>query len=596
MKKRGLEPDSRTYTTMINAYAGVNHSGTMADYNPYIKPDNRTMQRIVGIYNESQQHISEQVAKLVQLQRPAQDPEPDIGLTGKVHLREEKRRENPTETVIDEKAVIEADISLGPSNAYLKVLNRYGMWSQMERIHLAMDQTGPLAPESITYATLFSGLLNRIAEQTEKRYTPALTSGLVVPREPLRLEEVGAAARSLWDSAVRQFYKDGYTPPESSSRRIGEEMALLAMQALLKGRPADERLAVALIPFLWNLPSPESVAVASAIQPSTPKLSNRTTSEEIPSFMRRIPPLPITIRSASSIVIMLSKAQKSNLASFYAQHFLSLPALQPQIDYSFLRSCIHSLSNTRDVQPIIDILDTYQPPVGNNGWPEYVYANALNASRWACDFPTALNIFRRYTHIPHGVEDGRPQDNWVKYQWSFPNGKPTDKLGMRWMKPLPQKPSAKIMSLLAKTAVSVKGHRAVEGNVRKYWNIFNGYSLEEFFVIPIEEQGSGGFRAEQEGEKEMIKRIDMMREGLGVRGDMKVDKYLGKALEWRVKLARDLVGICERLEEVEGPASGQGRKRRVGEVKEVMAGIIRSWGGDRRFRDDEHTREEDVDY
>jgi hypothetical protein len=556
MKKRGITPTSRTYTTLINAYAGVNHSGIQSTYNPYIKPEARIMQRIVTIYNESQTLISQRVAELTQMQQMQQTPQPsDVGLAGSTKLRVQGDVLKSSEEVAQEKADIEADISLGPSNAYLKFLSRFGMWAQMDRIHLAMDITGPLAPDNITYSTLFSGLLSRLAEQTEKRYTPAIESGKVSRRE-VRNEEIGAAARSLWDSAIRQFYKDG-TPSSDSSRRVDEEMALLAMQALLKGRPADERLVATLIPFIWDLPVPNAIVVASH-SPGILNPVGRKANDDIPQSMRSIPAIPITLRAATSIVSMLNKAEKHVLSAHYAQHFLQLASLKPHIDFAFLRSSIHALSNTGQVQSIIAILDSYQPPTGTTGWPVYVYDNALTAARWSGDFIGALNVYRRLTHLPIGVEDGLPQAKWGKYTWSLPNGNPTDVKGVTWFKPAAQKPTPKTMSLFLKSALHNRLPSIMVTNCRKAWNIFINYSLEEFFVIPAKEVGG-----------EEIRNYAMMAGGPGGY----ISGGLARAAEWRVALAGDVLRICELLEE-----GGVGRVPRVAETKAVMEGILKHWG------------------
>ena len=463
------------------------------------------------------------------------------------------------------------EISLGPTNAYLKFLATFGRWDELERIHVAMDTEGPLAPDHITFTILFSALLTRWRLQ-ERDLNHRVTAE---PRGPTKsgspgIIEIGPTARSMWDHVVRQFHSSTTGDSLNGARTIDSELALLAMQCLLAGRPADQRLAISLIPFLWDLPAPGDAVVASAT-PRSGQSASRSNANNVPSHMRSIPALHLDSRAAKSILSMLSRSNQGSVAAYYADHVLATRALLNVIDWGVLQSCIHILSNTGKVDRIIDIFDAFQPPTGNQGWPRHVWNNALTAARWSFKLPAALDIFRRMTHLPIGFEDGRP----TEYKWRPPNHNPTDIQGRRWIEPRPLAPDSKSMSLFLKTAMNVNNlHHS-----RQAWTIFRHYPLESFFVIPTAELKD----RDHKGAVSLLPPFD--HEPL-------VSLSLVRAAEWRIVLARDVEALAERM--LEGIMSGD-EARRLNSVRKMMGEIAKVWASRLGIADKGKRVEEEVD-
>ena len=534
MKKRGVTPTSRTFTTLLNAFAGVPHLGAPAHFSPIKPPTERTFQRVIAIYNQSQAHIDQCVTKLAQ---KANVTDPEIGLAGSTPLREM----NSSMTVQHD----ESEINLGPTNAYLKFLGRYGLWSQMDKVHIAMDKTGRLAPDNITYSVLFSAMSNRMTMQGDKRYAD-------VRAGTMSLDEFGAAVRGLWDEAVRQFHppqSSPFTEVKSRTRRIDEELALHALQCFFKARPSEHRLATSLIPFLWNLPDPSAVAPASLTTKHTPTRPD----QDIPPHMRNIPLLNTSVVVATSITSILTRAGKHRLAATLARHFLSLEHIKTNADFALLRTSIHALASGGDVNTITSILDTHQPPTGKMGWPVYVWDNALFAARWASDFDSAVGFFRRMTHLAHGVEEAVPPAQRKPYVWHRPNDQPVDVQGHKWHKPDPVPVTAKGMSLLFKTALTANEPSVVDRNVRKAYNIFSSYNAVQLFTIPASEFGG--------------------KTNLNLLSDteIEVNGDLIRAAEWRLSLAQDV----QRAVEVMLERADKSERGHLEQVKQVTSDLYK---------------------
>ena len=539
---------------MLNAYAGARHMDSTLTFNPAEKPTERKWQRILSIYNESQANIS---ACITQLQAAKEkQPDAELGVAGLTDLSEENNHQyqNQSEQIKE----LQDQINVMPTNAYLKLLARWGMWAQMEKVHVAMDTEGQLSPNARTYTIILDALLNRRAQQNERRYAHAKDdlSTFMTP------DDFGNTARALWDEAVRRFHpaipsEDFKPDPE---RQIDEELALLAMRAFLSGRPTDQRLATSLIPYIWDLPEPTSALPASMTASMSAKSTERRTDTEIPHYMREIPRLKPTIRSASSLLVMLGRANKVTLAATWARHFISLPELRAKMDFQFVRSVIHALGSDGDIEKINEIMSQYQPPTGKGGYHVYIWENALMAARQRADFPAALDAFRRMTHLPWGTEDGVPKEQRKPYVWTRPAGKEADAQGHQYYKPDPISPTAKTLSLLFKAAFGAKAPDMMDRNARKAFNVFTAFSIPDLFTIPESDYKRG-------------KSIDMMSDSADA-FEGEIHSSLVHAAEWRLALAKDVARAIELMLE----RAQLTEKRPLWELKEKMITVSRTWG------------------
>jgi hypothetical protein len=221
---------------------------------------------------------------------------------------------------------------------------------------------------------------------------------------------------------------------------------------LSRSDATSQRQVMEVIDALWPLPRPNDTRTPAQIR-LTPQ-TQRTP----------LPHLPLTIRAATTIMAV---SPKPTDRSHYAHLFLQKSELQKSIDTPFLITAIRAFSETGDIQPVMEILESYQPRQPNQ-WPLAVWHDALTAARWSVseeqgmknqpDFEAALSILRRMAHLPPGVEDGETEGS---YTAESPNGKPVDAMGVKWAKPVPVEVDAKVMSLFLKTALS-RGWRDVQ--------------------------------------------------------------------------------------------------------------------------------------
>jgi len=537
---------------MLNAYAGARHMDSALTFNPAEKPTERKWQRILSIYNESQANIS---ACITQLQAAKEkQPDAELGLAGTTDLSEDNNHLNQSDQVRE----LQEQINVMPTNAYLKLLGRWGMWAQMEKVHVAMDTEGQLSPNARTYTILLDALLNRRAQQNERRYAHAKDDLPSI----MTLDDFGNTARALWDEAVRRFHPA--IPAEDlkmdADRQIDEELALLAMRAFLSGRPTDQRLATSLIPYIWDLPEPTSALPASMTASMSAKPTGRRVDLEIPHYMREIPRLKPTVRSASSLLVMLGRANKATLAATWARHFISMPELRSKMDFQFVRSVIHALGSDGDIEKINEVMEQYQPPTGKGGYHVYIWENALMAARQRADFPAAMDAFRRMTHLPWGTEDGVPKEQRKPYVWSRPGGKEADAQGHQYKKPDPVPPTAKTLSLLFKAAFGAKSPDMMDRDARKAFNVFTAFPMSELFTIPESDYKRG-------------KTINLLSDSADT-FEGEVHSSLLHAAEWRLALAKDVTRAIELMLDRAQTAE----KRPLWELKEKLIVVVQTWG------------------
>lgn len=419
MKKRNFTPTARTYSTILNAYAGVAHSGQTPDFS-FKEPQKRTMSRVTIVYNHSQEYMK----KLIEAQ--GTEEEEDLGVsTSGVQLREDRPQEST-------ESLQQSDIVIAPTNAYLKFLSRHGLFTQMQRTFLSLPQSGSLAPDTVTYSLMFAALyhVHRSLEHA--------------PDGKAKVMMIGPTAKALWEQCLRQSSKK-----EGQGGQVDNGLVAMYVRCLLRGRPEDQRLAVSVIEQVWNLPSPgNSDPTSTSIYLPPPLLTAYP-----------IPKLDIDVKSATALISSLHTANLPVLATHYTHLILSSSSLIPSFDIEFFKAAILALSATGEVQSIVGIMDTYQPPSrGKDGWPRDTYRAALTAARWAGDYVSALSIFRRATHLSFNVghistDPSTPPPKIEPYRWVTPNGLAHDKRDTVWVKPTKIDPDAQLLGLLIKTAI-----------------------------------------------------------------------------------------------------------------------------------------------
>ncbi|OCF73881.1 hypothetical protein I204_05726 [Kwoniella mangroviensis CBS 8886] len=539
MKKRGIKPTTRTYSTMINAYSRISHSGGISAEYELIPVKELTHSRVTILFEQSQQHIKKCMNASALLQE-------DLGIIHSTSGPSGPQVKKEDQSVNDE---FSDEINTSPTNAYLKYLGRHGLWEEMYQTFLSVDTTGPLSPDSITYTTLFASLHHiHLVRGRQKSADPSIVHKSI---------DIGPVSRGIWDQCQRQFAK---TKGERD-RSIDNELFSHALRCLIKGRPEDHRFAIKLVDEIWGLPPPGQSNLAST--------STSTSTGSIPR-------LNTTVQSATALIQGLLHSKRTVLASHYTTLLLSLKEIQTSVDLYFLKSAISALSETGDIGGILGIIDSYQSPTGSEGWDISTYSSALQGARWAGDFPNALKIFKRATQISDDVENTSPADKSPTsekvlgegYKWSTPNGQPVDSRGIRWIKPRPIVPDTNLLSILLKISVGSNNEA-----IKKVLNIINHFGAKRLFSIQNSSTRHGieNKRSNQDDEDGnhnggSTLLIENTPQTLII-GDRKSSASLGKMVDF----AKNIVLAIERL-----PGSQADEYRGM---KENMQKIVKVWDG-----------------
>lgn len=544
MKKRGFEPSSRTFTTLINAYAGVNHSSAPATKRTSAKPEQRTLSRVGLIYEQARTFMAKRLEE-------RDDVASDLGLALGPSESQDRR-------IV---ATHDHELSNAPTNAYLKFLARYGMYEEMQRIVAPMPATGPLSPDNTTFNTMFSALLSSGDANAHDKHRADGT-----PSSDRRARNGNEGeARQLWDRACRQL--DG----QDGRQVMDEDLALIALTSLCKADGASQRLAKDLVPLLWHV-SPPGKAVMSSND-----LAELRKKHNLPSTLPRF---DVTVKAAT---VIISHLPHPNDRAHYAQAFLHHPTLaKGKVDMVFLTSAVRAYSTTGEVHEIISIFDSYQPTGPNNhavpSWPTPIWNDALTAARWSTaegkgmrnepDFTTAIDIFRRMTHLPLGVEAGLITGPYV---WAPPNGRHVDVRGLKWMRPVAQIPDAKTVSLLLKTSLG-RGWRESQQAFR----IFRHCQEKNIDLFRPQPNLSSTGRASSDregstptkGNKKNRPQPGSPASSEGSRLSRRNEK---EAIKWAVELAKDVIRVIERISEREAIA---GEKKELDACLQQMKRIV----------------------
>jgi hypothetical protein len=241
-----------------------------------------------------------------------------------------------------------------------------------------------------------------------------------------------------------------------ATRRIDESLTLIALECLANGRPEDQRLVEKLIPCLWDLPTGSTPQVAS-VNPHLRLDPGVLASRTLPAAYQTLPRFKLGVRAATKLMTTLTRSGNQSLAAHYTNIILDMPDLQSEFDFPALRAAVHALAGARDSDAIKSLLDSFQPPSGRDGWPADVYRAALRSARGrdgGADWPTAIVLFRRMTHLPIGAEDGGPTR---AYTFKPPNGKPRDSRGRQWVPAAPLRADTATLIGLVGTAVGGGG-------------------------------------------------------------------------------------------------------------------------------------------
>ncbi|WWC66413.1 uncharacterized protein I206_100315 [Kwoniella pini CBS 10737] len=492
MKKRGIKPTTRTYSTLLNAYSRMSHADDTAFNSDIIPVKNLTHSRVTILHDQAQQHVKRCMTASSLLNE-------DLGISTSEGEILTNRNESFNE--------FEEEINISPTNAYLKYLGRHGLWEEMYTTFISMPQQGQLSPDKVTYTTLFSSLHNIHLARWRSRKSGSTDS------EDLKLIDIGSISRGIWDQCSRQFYKSSNINSKDQDRRIDNELFNHALRCLIKGRPEDLRLAIKLVNEIWSLPPPSGQSYI-----------NESVSD--------LPKLQPDVQSATSLIQGLLYTKQSVPAAHYTTLFLSDSRIEQEADIHFLKIAISAFSETGDIGGITNILDSYQPPsTGIGGWHLNTWKDALQGARWSSDFNTALRLFKRATQISDKIENNSPMvtnRDIGEYEWTTPNGQSKDIRGVNWIKPRAISPDIGMLAILLKSAISTNNEA-----IKKVLNIITYFGGERLFVVDSKET--------HRSDKEKITLIDHTPQTINL--NYESPKYLGSIIDF----AKSIISSIERL-------------------------------------------------
>ncbi|WRT64210.1 uncharacterized protein IL334_001139 [Kwoniella shivajii] len=560
MKKRGIRPTTRTFSTLINAYARISHSGDTSFEHDFMPVKDLTHSRVTILFEQSQQHIK----KCMMAESQAKEEIGVASFTGEKLFNGDIANGN-------EKTENQDEINISPTNAYLKYLGRHGLWEDMYKVFVGMDQSGPLSPDTVTYTTLLASLHNIHLVRSRLRKSQPASTHTQTGESTINLDQIqiGPIARGIWDQLSRQFDKLRDHNVQDKDRKLDNELFSHMLRCLVKGRYEDQKFAVNLVSKLWGYPPPGQATLAST--QATPA------GDEKPGF----PSIKPSVQSATSLLQGLSSSKQTVLSSHYATLFLSTPEIQSSADLHFLKSAISALSESGDIGACINILDSYQPPSGIDGWDIQIYKMILQGCRFSSssscgDFNTALEIFKRAVQLPEHAENQSPgiktQDLSKSYEWTSPNGQSKDSRGVSWVKPKPISPDTGILSILLRISMSNNNPTT---SIKQILNIINHFGGERLLSIYPGSTRSDRFRVS--GEEKML--IDHTPDTLEIKDSKK------RVLEDLIDFAKNVILAIEKL----GVQSAEYR-----DMQNKMQVIMDVWSGEIKSSRKGYTRSNEV--
>lgn len=202
MKRRGFQPVASTYATLLKGY------GTITDWPQYTKQ----LENVHNIFAGFKEYM------------------------------EVVQRDDPKSS----------ELTSIPTNMYLKVLGKAGLYQKMYDVFNDVPDEGPLAADSVTFTTVFRGLYERVS-------MPGVDS-----KEKVGLTNA-SDARFIWKRCTKLIEKG----------QVAVDAHLLATlcKVLSLGRPSDQLLAFDVIRDWAGLSKPGEVAPKPVVALNAPLAS-----------------------------------------------------------------------------------------------------------------------------------------------------------------------------------------------------------------------------------------------------------------------------------------------------------------------------------
>lgn len=515
MKKYGVAPSAHTFTTLLNAYASVQHSGIA--FEPSYSPlHQKTQSRVSIIWQQAQTYLARPAEQQVETGLalpPAETPQEQE----KLDARAERSR-------------------LGPVNAYAKFLARYGQWQGLLQLldekKDKWDITG--------YSTVAHGLLHSAKEQ--KRQTQAdgkKRDGAGVTAH------IGQASRRVWESAHKDLYlnqdkRGGFDP----------NLASACIQGMLMGAPADQRYALSLIPQVFGVAPAPSASGEAQLSP----LKTLAGKGKDASIVK----LRLDLPSATALLKTLNVVAPKTAAAHFASAFMMLPRIRQTADEAMIYAAATAYCNVSDVQSIMGLMDSYSQPWGLVGWKMGFWYDALTAARFAPDWHALVTVVRRMTLMPTGLEKGKKTREASKIEHNTVR----DLTGKKWQEEVAHKLDARCMTIILKAALSAGGREKIGEAMRilDWAGASEVLSIQQDAVPAKSRAEVRDWSAKQkewttELSKEIIRATENLLEG---KDEGEAGKW--RALQAQAKAYRD-ANTARRAESGREGRSGEGRKR-----------------------------------
>ena len=213
MKRRGFQPNVRTYATLL---AGL---GYISDFSSH----SIQLENAHKLYND----LMELVSKM----------EPD-----------------------------HPELSISPINSYMTILGRAGLYQKLFDVYQSLENTGPLAPSRHTFSIIFSALRQR--GDTEAESNPGIhkqnaADARLIWRRLMKMTQEPDSPADTSNSAT--------TSKPTSPLEIDDYIIAPIIQILYRGSPSDQLMAFELIRTYLGLSKPGESEVKGKI-PLDPRL------------------------------------------------------------------------------------------------------------------------------------------------------------------------------------------------------------------------------------------------------------------------------------------------------------------------------------
>lgn len=365
MKKRGIKPTTRTWSTLLTYFPKSLDQSAEKVLSRYTIIYDEAQSKIQG---KLQTEISDENEREEDLQVVADPDRPPAVNRGR---SDGELRNEPD--AFEEPQIV--------SNQYMQILAHFGKLDEMLRVLRMMPTSGPGAPDAVTFGVVLKALLdrNKVLKAARRAQSKVETRDSLIGRD----ESGMSHARAVWDQLVRQH--QGLTQSKGDLRTVlDEQNAVLGIRALSEGSKEDAALALTLLTDLYGLSRPGESAMARAEQKDITALST----------------LQLDDRSAETILNLCLGTKRNLDAAHFAKQFLDRPDVLSGFRQRQWQLMMAAFANAHDCHMCQRLIETFGPKGEQRRWSYQTYAYLFRSARWTKDMERFLDLMEDYAILP----------------------------------------------------------------------------------------------------------------------------------------------------------------------------------------------------